>query len=798
MSNETRECTGLLLPIIDESTWTLGARAVIYLLGLLWSFMGVSIIADIFMCAIEVITSKKKMVKIANPKAEGGVEEIEVMVWNGTVANLTLMALGSSAPEILMSVIEIVGNKFYAGALGPSTIVGSAAFNLLIITAVCIVCIPKGEVRYIKLVKVFATTTFFSIFAYIWLYLVLEVSSPNEVLLWEAIFTFCCFPILVILAFVADKDFCRKKKRDHESDEEINLGVAGTDTYLTTDHVTKDGVAAIVKDVGKHPDLDPDTMATLAALEADKNTPHSRAWYRVDATRNMTGGKKLKPKLDPKVQQALNEMKEGHSVTSLGGSEVPIVQFAASASAVYENEKRVRIWINRSGNLNPQVIFKYETVDGTAEAGSDYIAQRGTMVFDANETQKYLDIEIIDDNEWEEDEVFFIKLALEPKSGAKLGKKNTMQITIINDDEPGTFDFSLASYLVKESVGDSHIPVIRSKGSDGRVEVKWKTTDMTATSGKDYHGGEGTLVFEHGEREKTIDIPIVDDSEFEKDESFKLELEEVSSGGAKLGKLKSTIITIVNDDEFNTILDRVINMTNVNLDRIRIGNATWGEQFRSAMNVNGGDVENAGILDYILHFFTFGWKIIFAFCPPPNFLNSGGWICFVVAICMIGLLTAIISDLASIFGCLVDLRDPVTAITFVALGTSLPDLFASKTAALNEKYADASIGNVTGSNSVNVFLGLGMSWLIATIYWSAKGEVFEVDSGTLSFSVLIYTICAVCCVLLLVARRLLPFFGKAELGGPRIPAILSAVFLVSLWVMYVLLCSFQVYKYFTF
>jgi solute carrier family 8 (sodium/calcium exchanger) len=35
-------------------------------------------------------------------------------------------------------------------------------------------------------------------------------------------------------------------------------------------------------------------------------------------------------------------------------------------------------------------------------------------------------------------------------------------------------------------------------------------------------------------------------------------------------------------------------------------------------------------------------------------------------------------------------------ITFVALGTSLPDLFASKTAATQEKYADNAVGNVTG------------------------------------------------------------------------------------------------------
>ena len=55
-------------------------------------------------------------------------------------------------------------------------------------------------------------------------------------------------------------------------------------------------------------------------------------------------------------------------------------------------------------------------------------------------------------------------------------------------------------------------------------------------------------------------------------------------------------------------------------------------------------------------------------------------------------------------GCCLGLKDVVTAITFVALGTSLPDAFASKAATINDDSADAAVGNVTGSNAVNVFL----------------------------------------------------------------------------------------------
>lgn len=196
----------LLLPIINESEWSKAVRIIFYLLALIWSFTGVAIIADVFMCAIETITSKVKVVKVAKPGSGNEHEEVEIRVWNDTVANLTLMALGSSAPEILLSIIEIVGANFEAGKLGPSTIVGSAAFNLLVITGVCVMAIPNGEVRTIKSLKVFGVTAFCSVMAYVWLIVILKLNTADVVDLWEAIFTFLLFPMLVIIAYMADRE----------------------------------------------------------------------------------------------------------------------------------------------------------------------------------------------------------------------------------------------------------------------------------------------------------------------------------------------------------------------------------------------------------------------------------------------------------------------------------------------------------------------------------------------------------------------------------------------------------------
>ena len=50
-------------------------------------------------------------------------------------------------------------------------------------------------------------------------------------------------------------------------------------------------------------------------------------------------------------------------------------------------------------------------------------------------------------------------------------------------------------------------------------------------------------------------------------------------------------------------------MTTANVDSMQVSNNTWISQIKDAMNVNGGDIENATTSDYVMHFLTFGWKV---------------------------------------------------------------------------------------------------------------------------------------------------------------------------------------------
>lgn len=61
--------------------------------------------------------------------------------------------------------------------------------------------------------------------------------------------------------------------------------------------------------------------------------------------------------------------------------------------------------------------------------------------------------------------------------------------------------------------------------------------------------------------------------------------------------------------EFNSVLNRLADMTTANVDSMQVHHNTYVSQIKDAMNVNGGDIENATTSDYVMHFLTFGWKV---------------------------------------------------------------------------------------------------------------------------------------------------------------------------------------------
>ncbi|XP_055496795.1 sodium/calcium exchanger 3 isoform X2 [Leucoraja erinacea] len=868
------ECKqGVILPIWYPEDPSLGdkiARVIVYFVAMIYMFLGVSIVADRFMASIEVITSQEKEITIHKPNGE--TNTMMVRVWNDTVSNLTLMALGSSAPEIMLSLIEVCGHGFRAGVLGPSTIVGSAAFNMFVIIAICVYSIPDGESRKIKHLRVFFVTAAWSIFAYIWLYMILAVFSPGIVQVWEGLITLAFFPICVLLAWIADRrllfyKYVHKKYRTNknrglivETEGEHPKGIE-MDGKLVNSHfadgtlVTVEGkevdesrkeMIRILKDLKqKHPEKDMDQLVEMANYYALSHQQKSRAFYRIQATRMMTGaGNILKKHVSEQAKRSASLLEvRPDSPEDLCSR----IYFDPCAYQCLENCGAVTLTVvRRGGDISHTVAVDYKTEDGSANAGADYEFSEGTLVFKAGETQRDITVGIIDDDIFEEDEHFFVRLgkvrvtrqeeAQEPNSAPPYPKALTVSplvatVTILDDDHAGIFTFETDVVHVSESVGVMEVKVLRTSGARGTVIVPFRTIEATAKgAGEDFEDTYGELEFKNDETLKRAQIKIIDDEKYEKNKNFFIELmeprmvnmssqkafllahqddsnrkltieEEEAKRIAEMGKpilgLHPKLEVIIEESyEFKSTVDKLIKKTNLALV---VGTHSWRDQFMEAITVSAGDEEDEdtgeerlpSCFDYVMHFLTVFWKVLFACVPPTEYWN--GWACFLTSIVIIGILTAVIGDLASHFGCTIGLKDSVTAVVFVALGTSVPDTFASKVAATQDHYADASIGNVTGSNAVNVFLGIGLAWSIAAIYWAYQGKEFRVEAGTLAFSVTLFTIFAFVSVSILLYRRR-PHIG-GELGGPRRSRIITAMSFVGLWLLYILFSCLEAYCY---
>uniref|UniRef100_A0A7R9ZZ75 Sodium/calcium exchanger membrane region domain-containing protein n=1 Tax=Pyrodinium bahamense TaxID=73915 RepID=A0A7R9ZZ75_9DINO len=600
-----------LLPLFgdNEQRWPEWLRSILYAMGLIYFFLGVAIIADAFVAAIEVVTSRRRQ------KRQKSGRLVTEKVWNDTVSTLSLMALGSSAPEIALAIVDLFKKRFHFTPLGAQTIAGSAAFNLLVIVAVCIFVIPSTETRQIAELPAFYVTAVVSVFAYLWLAFILITNTEDVVDIWEAIATLLFLPMLIWIAYKVD--------------------------------------------VG-------DAAKFLARLNP--------AWGRTSEVEEEDEGKAVLAF-------------DSESVSVQAGGEATefevVVKRPAGAAGSFSCTYRTELFGAVPG-------FDYTEADGRLEFAEDVATQS-------------------------------IKLEILPKVPDRVDRK----FLLILEDAAGNVEFS--------------------DETDGGKDAAFLTVTITSPS------APGT--------------------------------------GCRCLRWMDAL---------------------VNFNGVRRGTQDWIGQITDSVYCLGSPEEQkeATKWDWAGHIVALPWKLIFSFVPPTTFF--GGWACFYAALLTIAGLTIFISDLAELFGCVVGIRDDVTAIVFVALGTSMPDLFASLTAAKEDDTADASIVNVTGSNSVNVFLGLGLPWTMGALYWAFKGQTdewrqkypeqfelrgedggaaFIVQSKNLGFCVIIFSCaCVVALFLLHLRRRLL----GAELGGPFVPKAVTTLAFLLFWFGFISVTSWRV------
>lgn len=81
-----------------------------------------------------------------------------------------------------------------------------------------------------------------------------------------------------------------------------------------------------------------------------------------------------------------------------------------------------------------KIFSRVETIDGTAVAIEDYLEFKQSLVFEPGETMNYIEINIVDDNIWKEDEVFYARISIDPSEPGVVGRSAMTQIIVLNDD----------------------------------------------------------------------------------------------------------------------------------------------------------------------------------------------------------------------------------------------------------------------------------------------------------------------------------------------------------------------------
>jgi hypothetical protein len=224
------------------------------------------------------------------------------------------------------------------------------------------------------------------------------------------------------------------------------------------------------------------------------------------------------------------------------------IQFGATSYSVPENAGSVNVTITRSG-ADGDVSVDFFTQGGTAQAGADYTGvPTTTLTFLDGETSKTIPISVFDNFLVDGNRTVNLWLT-NPTGGAVLGIHSSAVLTILDNEVAGAgkIQFATRSNSVPEAAGVVTLTLTRSGGSVGTVSASYETTNLTAIAGQNYRATNGTVTFAPGIITKTITVPIINDTLYQSNQVFQVNLTSIG-GGAGFGTNTSTLVNIRNDD----------------------------------------------------------------------------------------------------------------------------------------------------------------------------------------------------------------------------------------------------------
>jgi len=227
---------------------------------------------------------------------------------------------------------------------------------------------------------------------------------------------------------------------------------------------------------------------------------------------------------------------------------LPQVSVVAPANSVPRGSDAVfTINLSAAPGLGRTIRVNYQTVNGSAVAGNQYVRTTGFVDFTGSDTTKTVPVPTVAGSTNGGKTVGYFSLQVSA-SGAKLGTSQASAALA----PPVT---GVATAFVNKSEGNSgatpFVFVVTLAGpQQSPVTVDYATADGSATvADRDYTAVSGTLTFQPGETTKTVTVLVTGDTKAESDETFTLNLSNPT--GVTLDAT-SGIATILDDDTRTT------------------------------------------------------------------------------------------------------------------------------------------------------------------------------------------------------------------------------------------------------
>lgn len=261
---------------------------------------------------------------------------------------------------------------------------------------------------------------------------------------------------------------------------------------------------------------------------------------------NATGGAKLPGRLPTSIATA--------TLTIIDNNYPPgRLNFGLDTFSANEAEGEATITVTRTGGSESQVSVQFQTLDGTAVAPSDYTSTNGVLFWDAGDTApRTFKVPLRLDGAVEGTQVVKLRLTNPLVRGLTdtnlLGQRAAANLAILDGDSYGLVGFKQPFYQCDENGGAIDITVLRTVGTSGSGSVQYTTLPDTGVPNQDFTPVSGVLNFGPGEIGKTFQVPILDDTQSDGNQTIFLQLSSPVNLG--LAAPSIVILSIVDNESF--------------------------------------------------------------------------------------------------------------------------------------------------------------------------------------------------------------------------------------------------------